>query len=96
MTDPFEGEEELPLVSVEEAVADVRRWLEVERVDPEQIFAMADARTIYYKDLIPLLEAGGEDSRLIRFAITRGRAIRRARGTPGVLRITPPGKPGGE
>lgn len=96
MTDPFEGEEELPLVSVEEAVAEVRRWLDVEKVDPEQIFAMADARTIYYKDLIPLLEAEGEEGRLIRFAITRGRAIRRARGTPGVLRITPPGKAGGE
>ncbi|MBI3081256.1 MAG: hypothetical protein HYY89_07765, partial [candidate division NC10 bacterium] len=44
-------EEDLPLVSVEEAVAEVRRWLEVERVDPKQIFAMADARMIYYKDL---------------------------------------------
>lgn len=96
MTDPFEFEEELPLVSVEEAVAEVRRWLEVEGVDPEQIFAMADARTIYYKDLIPLLEAGGEDSRLIRFAISRGRAIRHARGAPGLLRITPPRKPGAE
>lgn len=93
MSDPLE--EDLPLVSVEEAVAEVRRWLEVERVDPEQIFAMADARMIYYKDLIPLLEAGGEDSRLIRFAISRGRAIRRARGTAGLLRITPPETPGG-
>jgi len=88
-------EEDLPLVSAEEAVTEVRRWLEVERVDPEQIFAMADARMIYYKDLIPLLEAGGEESRLIRFAIARGRAIRRARGTPGLLRITPPETPGG-
>lgn len=88
-------EEDLPLVSVEEAVAEVRRWLEVERVDPEQIFAMADARMIYYKDLIPLLEAGGEESRLIRFAISRGRAIRRARGAPGMLQITPPETPGG-
>ena len=94
MSDPTE--EDLPLVSVEEAVAEVRRWLEVERVDPEQIFAMADARMIYYKDLIPLLEAGGEDSRLIRFAISRGRAIRRARGTPGPLQITPPQKADGE
>jgi hypothetical protein len=89
-------EEDLPLVSVEEAVAEVRRWLEVERVDPEQIFAMADARMIYYKDLIPLLEAGGEDSRLIRFAIARGRGIRQARGGPGLLRITPPETPGGK
>jgi len=89
-------EEDFPLVSVEEAVAEVRRWLEVERVDPEQIFAMADARMIYYKNLIPLLEAGGEDSRLLRFAISRGRAMRRARGTPGVLQIKPPERPGGE
>ena len=94
MNDP--PEEDLPLVSAEEAVAEVRRWLEVERVDPEQIFAMADARMIYYKDLIPLLEAGGEDSRLIRFAISRGRAIRRARGGSGLLHIRPPGDPGGE
>ena len=94
MSDPLE--EDLPPVSVEEAVAEVRRWLEVERVDPEQIFAMADARMIYYKDLIPLLEAGGEDSRLIRFAIARGQAIRRARGAGGLFQIRPPGKPGGE
>lgn len=96
MTEPLEFEEELPLVSVEEAVAEVRRWLTVERVDPEQIFAMADARMIYYKDLIPLLEAGGEESRLIRFAISRGQAIRRTRGAPGMLRITPRERPGGE
>lgn len=96
MTEPFEFEEEMPLVSVEEAVAEVRRWLTVERVDPEQIFAMADARMIYYKDLIPLLEAGGEESRLIRFAISRGRAIRRTRGAPGMLHITPRERPGGE
>ncbi|MBI3002285.1 MAG: hypothetical protein HYY54_01390 [candidate division NC10 bacterium] len=96
MTEPFEFEEELPLVSVEEAVAEVRRWLDVERVDPEQVFAMADARMIYYKDLIPLLEAGGEESRLIRFAISRGRAIRQTRGAPGMLEITPRERPGGE
>jgi hypothetical protein len=96
MTEPFEFAEEMPLVSVEEAVAEVRRWLDVERVDPEQIFAMADARMIYYKDLIPLLEAGGEESRLIRFAISRGRAIRRTRGAPGMLQITPRERPGGE
>jgi hypothetical protein len=96
MTEPFEFEEEMPLVSVEEAVAEVRRWLDVERVDPEQIFAMADARMIYYKDLIPLLEARGEESRLIRFAISRGRAIRRTRGAPGMLQITPRKQPDGE
>jgi hypothetical protein len=67
--------EEIPLVSTEEAIAEVRRWLEAERVDPERVFSVTGDQTIRYKDLIAHLEQETPDGRLLRFAISRGRLI---------------------
>jgi fructose-bisphosphate aldolase class II len=44
--------DDVPLVSTGEAIAEVRRWLEVERVDPEAVFSAAGDQVIRYKDLI--------------------------------------------
>jgi hypothetical protein len=34
-----QGGVDIPLLSKEEAIAEVRRWLDVEQVDPERIFS---------------------------------------------------------
>ena len=75
-------EEEVALVSTDEAVAEVRRWLEVDRVDPERVFTASGDQVIRYKDLIRHLEEGTPDGELLRFAISRGRTMRRERGQP--------------
>ncbi len=67
---------EIPLVSTAEAIAEVRRWLEVDAVDPERIFASAGGQVVRYKDLIGHLERGTADGEMLRFAISRGRLIR--------------------
>jgi hypothetical protein len=88
--------EEVPLVSIEEAVAEVRRWLEVDRVDPEGVFTASGETTIRYKDLVGHLERETPDGRLLRFAISRGRVLRQSRDRAGqaLLQIAdPPGKP---
>ena len=72
--------DDIPLVSVEEAVAEVRRWLEVEHVDPDRIFTATGEQAIRYKDLIAHLEQETPDGRLLRFAISRGRVMKRERG----------------
>jgi predicted XRE-type DNA-binding protein len=72
-------DDEIPLVTKEEAVAEVRRWLEVEKVDPEKIFAVLGDTTIRYKDLMPHLEQETPDGKLLLFAISRGRLIKKAR-----------------
>jgi hypothetical protein len=89
-------DDEIPLLSTDEAVAEVRRWLETGGVDPEQIFTAFGETVIRYKDLIPLLEAGSPDAELLRFAISRGRAMRPSRPRPdGLLQIRarPPAAP---
>ncbi len=94
MTEP--EPEEVPLVSLEEAVAEVKRWLEVERVDPDRVFAASGDTTIRYKDLIDHLQRETPDGRLLRFAISRGRLLRQGReeARRALLQITdPPGKP---
>ena len=45
-------DDEISLLSKEEAIAEVRRWLEKDKVDPEKIFAASGETTIRYKDLI--------------------------------------------
>ncbi len=70
------SEEEIALVSKEEAVAEVRRWLEVEGVDPEAVFTALGDRVIRYKDLIAHVEQGTPDGEMLRFAISRGRLMR--------------------
>ena len=72
-------DDEIPLLSKEEAIADVRRWLEAEKVDPEKIFAASGESTIRYKDLLHHLEQETPDGKLLLFAISRGRLMKRSR-----------------
>jgi hypothetical protein len=72
-------ENDFPLLSQEEAIAEVRRWLDVERVDPERIFTASAEGTIRYKDLIDHLERETPDGKLLRLAISRGRLIKQER-----------------
>ena len=83
---------DVPLLSKAEAIAEVRRWLEVERVDPEGIFSASGEGTIRYKDLMDHLERETPDGKLLLFAISRGRLIKRERqqGLRGLLEILPP------
>ncbi len=73
------GENDIPLLTKHEAIAEIRRWLEVEKVDPEKIFAAFGETTIRYKDLIPHLEEDTPDGKLLLFAISRGRAMKKSR-----------------
>jgi len=85
------SDDEIPLVTTDEAIAEVRRWLEVERVDPEGIFTALGETVIRYRDLIGLLEAGTPDGELLRFAISRGRLMpRRPWSDSGLLQIASP------
>lgn len=61
-------------------LAEVRRWLEVEKVDPETIFAASGEMMIRYKDLIHHLEHETPDGKLLLFAICRGRVMKRSGG----------------
>jgi hypothetical protein len=95
MQDP--QDDEIPLLTKEEAIADVRRWLEVEQVDPEKIFAAFGETTIRYKDLIRHLEQETPDGKLLLFAISRGRLMKKTREQEmqALLQIiAPPPKPG--
>ena len=87
-----DGSSDIPLVSMEEAIAEVRRWLEVEGMDPEAVFTATGDQTVRYKDLIAHLEQETPDGRLLRFAISRGRGIKRERGQDqrSLLQIAPP------
>lgn len=80
-----------PLVSKEEAIAQVRRWLEAEKVDPEAIFSATGEQVLRYKDLIAHLEQDTPDGRILRFAISRGRVMKgdRARSRSPLLEIAP-------
>jgi hypothetical protein len=85
----------VPLVSIAEAVAEVRRWLDVEKVDPETIFTATGDQVVRYKDLIGHLERETPDGQLLRFAISRGRMLRpeQARGPQLLLQIGLPPRP---
>jgi len=87
---------DIPLVSKDEAIAEVRRWLEEEKVDPERIFTETSAQVIRYKDLISHLEQETPDGKLLLFAISRGRVMKRSRDqqSQALLQIvTPPPMP---
>ena len=95
---PDAPDDEIPLVTKEEAIAEVRRWLEVEQVDPEKIFAVSGDTTIRYKDLMVHLEQETPDGKLLLFAISRGRLFKQARDQElqALLEIAaPPPKPKG-
>jgi hypothetical protein len=83
--------DEVSLLSRAEAIAEVSRWLEVERVDPEQIFIATGSSTTRYRDLIPILEQETPDAQLLRLAISRGRDMKAARppGSGPLLSILP-------
>lgn len=84
--------DDISLVSREEAIAEVRRWLDTEKVDPERIFTQMGDQVIRYKDLIAYLEQDTPDGRLLRFAISRGRLMKteRSRALQHILQIAPP------
>ncbi len=84
-TDPEEAEP--PLLTKEEAVAEVKRWFERYKIDPNQIFARAGDLVVRYGDLIPHLERETEEGRLLLRAISRGRVIRQQREFPGGLSV---------
>jgi len=91
-----QDQDEIPLLTKEEAIAAVWRWLEVEKTDPEKIFAAFGDTTIRYKDLISQLEQDTPDGRLLLFAISRGRAMKTSRDQEmqALLQIiAPPPKP---
>jgi hypothetical protein len=69
----------IPLVSTEEAIAEVRRWLEVEKVDPERVFTQTGDQVVRYGDLVAHLEQDTPDGTLLRFAISRGRVMKSER-----------------
>lgn len=84
-SDPEEAEP--PLLTKEEAVAEVKRWFERYKIDPNQIFARAGELVVRYGDLIPHLERETEEGRLLLRAISRGRVIRQGREFPGGLSV---------
>jgi hypothetical protein len=89
----------IPLVSKEEAIAEVRRWLEMEKVDPERVFTQTGDQVIRYNDLVAHLEQDTPDGKLLRFAISRGRVMKSERGRTlqHLLHIAPsPAAAGGE
>ncbi|MBI4574618.1 MAG: hypothetical protein HY713_15185 [candidate division NC10 bacterium] len=92
-----QDQDEIPLLTKEEGIAEVRRWLDAEKVDPEKIFATFGETTIRYKDLIPHLEGETPDGKLLLFAISRGRAMKKTRDREMEALfqiIAPPPKPG--
>ena len=76
-------EAEPPLLTKEEAIAEVKRWFERYKIDPNQIFARAGEQVVRYGDLIPHLEQETDEGKLLLRAISRGRVIRQQREFPG-------------
>jgi len=76
-------ESEPPLLTKEEAIAEVTRWFERYQIDRDQIFVRMGELVVRYGDLIPHLERETDEGRLLLRAISRGRVIRRQRGFPG-------------
>ena len=82
---PDSEEGEPSLLTKEEAIAEVKRWIERYKIDPNQIFARTGDQTIRYGDLIPHLEQETAEGRLLLQAISRGRVVRQQRGFPSGL-----------
>lgn len=78
-------ESEPPLLTKEEAIAEVKQWIERYKIDPRQIFARTGEVVIRYGDLIPHLEQETNEGRLLLRAISRGRVIRGQREFPGSM-----------
>jgi hypothetical protein len=76
------GDADVPLMSKEQAIAEVRRWIERYKIDPSQIFARAGHLIVRYGDLIPHLEQETDEGRLLLRAISRGQVIRKQREHP--------------
>lgn len=83
--------DDIPLMGKDEAIAEVRRWLEVEKVDPERVFTQMGDQVVRYRDLVAHLEQDTPDGKLLRFAISRGRLMKseRSRTLQHLLRIAP-------
>jgi hypothetical protein len=79
VNEPAQDNDDIPLLSKAEAIAEVRRWLEEEKVDPERIFSQMGDQIVRYKDLIAHLEQETPDGKLLRFSISRGRFMKRDR-----------------
>lgn len=73
---PDSEDGDLPLLTKEEAIAEVKRWIERYKIDPSQIFARTGDQIIRYGDLIPHLEQETDEGRLLLQAISRGRVVR--------------------
>jgi hypothetical protein len=78
---PDAEEGEPPLLTKEEAIAEVKRWIERYTIDPNQIFARTGELVIRYGDLIPHLEQETDEGRLLLRAISRGRMVRQQQRT---------------
>ncbi|MGH7428778.1 MAG: hypothetical protein ACREJ4_10575, partial [Candidatus Methylomirabilaceae bacterium] len=74
---------EPPMLSKDQAIAEVKRWFERYKIDPNQIFARAGDLIVRYGDLIPHLEQETDEGRLLLRAISRGQVIRKQRESPG-------------
>jgi hypothetical protein len=98
MRDDDKDTDEIPLLTKAEAIAEVRKWLDVDRVNPEAIFASTGETTVRYKDLIFHLEQDTPDGKLLLFALSRGRLIKRDRdrGIQDLLQIVSPPPPNPE
>ena len=81
MTDPQEAEP--PLLAKAEAIAEVKRWIERHKIDPNTIFARTGDLVVRYGDLVPHLEQETDEGRLLLRALSRGRLIRQQREYPG-------------
>lgn len=78
--DPEQAEP--PLLTKEEAIAEVKRWIERYKIDPNSIFARTGDLVVRYRDLIPHLEQETDEGRLLLRALSRGRLIRQQREFP--------------
>jgi hypothetical protein len=70
---------EPPLLSKDQAIAEVKRWFERYKIDPNQIFARTGDLIVRYGDLIPHLEQETDEGRLLLRVISRGQVIRKQR-----------------
>jgi hypothetical protein len=84
--------DDIPQVTKEEAIAEVRRWLDVEKIDPDRVFTQMGDQVIRYGDLVARLEQDTPDGQLLRFAISRGRVMKteRSRALQHLLQIALP------
>ncbi|MBZ0160864.1 MAG: hypothetical protein K8G79_12135 [bacterium] len=78
---PDAEEGEPPLLTKEEAIAEVKRWIDRYQIDQNQVFARIGELVVRYGDLIPYLEQETDEGRLLLRAISRGRAIRQQQRT---------------